>query len=107
MVCAVVAADPLAVYEVKEAFWGPPQPRGPRTSCLVQHHPGHPADQVSASTAVSSFPSLRLSRGASGAFRLRAYPLPALDVPAMGLASFQRLVTTPLLKVIISFQAAS
>lgn len=100
------AADPLAVFEVRVAFWVPPQPHGPHNSCLLQHHLCDPADQVSASTAIS-FPSPWLSREASGGFRLSAYPLPDVDVPAVGLSSFQQLVTTPLPKVSISFQAVS
>lgn len=106
-VWAVVATDPFAIFELRVAFWGPSQPSGPHSSSLLQHRPGDPAHQGSTSTSVSSFSSPQLFRGASRGFSLSAYPLPAVDVPAVGLSSFHQLVTTPLPKVSISFQAAS
>lgn len=83
IVCAIVAADALAVHGVVAAFGATSAP------CPTQQPmslpPWAPADQVSASTAISSFSSPQLSRGTSGGLRFYVDPLLTVGVPAVGL----------------------
>lgn len=56
--------------EVSMAFWGPPQPYGPHSSCLLQCHPGDPANQGSTSRTSPLFPLPSFPGELEGGFRL-------------------------------------
>lgn len=95
-----VTADPLAVHEASGATCSTQQP-------FASVPLWGPTDQVSASTAISSFTSPQLSSGTNGGLRLCVGPPLTISVLEVGLSSFQQLVIASLPKLSISFQVAS